>query len=148
MNSANFFWEFTSSGYAVGSGSFVSGSIDAIADTGTSILLLPPEICIAYYEQVDDAQYDYEQAGFVFPCSATLPDITLGIGSYHATVPGSYINYAPVDASGQVCYGGIQPPPEGTPVDAVYGDIFLKSQFVVFDDAASGPQLGVAAKNL
>lgn len=36
VNTANGFWEFTSSGYAVGSGSTVTTSIDAIADTVSS----------------------------------------------------------------------------------------------------------------
>lgn len=31
VNTANGFWEFTSNGYAVGSGAFVSSSIDSIA---------------------------------------------------------------------------------------------------------------------
>ncbi len=41
VNTANGFWEFTGSGYAVGSGAFVSSSTDAIADTGTTLLYLP-----------------------------------------------------------------------------------------------------------
>ena len=91
----NGFWEFTGNGYAVGAGAFVSTSIDAIADTGTSLLYLPSAAVTAYYAQVSGASYSSAQGGYIFPCSATLPSITLGIGSYQAVVPGSYINYAP-----------------------------------------------------
>ena len=41
VNTANGFWEFTGTGYAVGSGAFTSSSTDAIADTGTTLLYLP-----------------------------------------------------------------------------------------------------------
>ena len=41
VKTSNGFWEFTGSGYAVGSAGFVSSSTDAIADTGTTLLYLP-----------------------------------------------------------------------------------------------------------
>ena len=141
VNTANGFWEFTSNGYAVGTGAFTSTSIDAIADTGTTLLYLPTTVVYAYYAKVNGASYDSSQGGYTFPCSATLPSITLGIGSYRAVVPGSYILYAPV--SGSTCFGGIQ---RNTGIGfSIYGDIFLKSQFVVFN-GASTPQLGFAPK--
>lgn len=141
VNTANGFWEFTSNGYAVGSGAFTSSSIDAIADTGTTLLYLPSAIVSAYYAKVSGASYNSGQGGYTYPCSSTLPSITLGIGSYRAVVPGSYINYAPVSSS--TCFGGIQ---RNTGIGfSIYGDIFLKSQFVVFNGASS-PQLGFAPK--
>jgi len=142
VDSSNGFWEFTGTGYAIGDGSFVDDSIDAIMDTGTTLLLVPDDVVSAYYDQVDGASYDDSQGGYTFSCDASLPDITLGIGSYHAVVPGSYINYASVDSSN--CFGGIQS--NSGEQQAIYGDIFIKSQFVVFD--SNGPQLGVAAKDL
>ena len=141
VKTTNGFWEFTGNGYAVGNKAFVSTSIDAIADTGTTLLYLPTAVVTAYYNGVNGAKYDSSQGGYTFPCSTTLPSITLGIGSYKAVVPGSYITYAPV--SGNTCFGGIQ---RNTGIGfSIYGDIFLKSQFVVFD-GTSQPQLGFAAK--
>jgi hypothetical protein len=46
------FWEFTSSGYAFDSSAFVNTSLDAIADSGTTILLLPQAAVLAYWKQV------------------------------------------------------------------------------------------------
>ena len=141
VNTANGFWEFTSNGYAVGSGGFVSSSIDSIADTGTTLLYLPQNVVTAYYNKVSGAKLDSSQGGYTFPCGAALPSITLGIGSYKAVVPGSYMNYAPVSST--VCFGGIQ---SNTGIGfSIFGDIFLKSQFVVFS-GASTPQLGFAPK--
>ena len=102
VSTANGFWEFTGSGYAVGSGAFVSSSIDAIADTGTTLLYLPDAAVSAYYSKVPGAFNDPAVGGYVFPCSATLPSITLGIAGYRAVVPGSYINYAPATDTGKL----------------------------------------------
>ena len=96
VNTANGFWEFTCSGYAVGSGAFTSSSIDSIMDTGTTLLLLPTGAVSAYYAKVSGAKYNSAQGGYTFPCSASLPSLTLGIGTYRAVVPGSYLNYAPL----------------------------------------------------
>jgi hypothetical protein len=84
------FWEFTGTGYAVGSGSFKSSSIDAIADTGTSLLLVDDSVVSAYYKKVSGSGYDSSQGGYTFPCSTTLPSFTLGIGSYKAVIPGTF----------------------------------------------------------
>ncbi|KAL9611422.1 MAG: hypothetical protein Q9167_003928 [Letrouitia subvulpina] len=99
VNSANGFWEFTCNGYAVGTGAFVSASIDSIADTGTTLLYLPQSVVTAYYSKVPGARYDSSQGGYTFACTSILPSITLGIGSYRAVVPGPYINYAPVSST-------------------------------------------------
>ena len=67
VNTANGFWEFTGSGYAVGSGSFKSLSIDAIADTGTTLLLLPDSVVSAYYKQVKGAKNSNSRRRIYFP---------------------------------------------------------------------------------
>lgn len=102
VQTGNGFWEFTGNGYAVGSGAFTSTSIDAIADTGTTLLYLPSAAVSAYYSRVSGAGYSSSQGGYTFPCGATLPSITLGIGSYRAVVPGSYINYAPATSTSKL----------------------------------------------
>ena len=140
------FWGFTADGYTVGTGSATSESIAAIADTGTSLLLLPDDIVSAYYAQVDGAENSSSDGGYVFSCDATLPDISFSIAGYNAVVPGSYMNYAPVSAGSSSCFGGIQS--DSGVGFSIFGDVFLKSQFVVFSDASGGPQLGFAAKDL
>lgn len=90
------FWEFAANGFAVDGGIFRSTSIDAIADTGTTLLYLPDSVVDAYYGSVSSASYDSFQGGYTFPCGTKLPSITLAIGSYSAVVPGSFIEYAPV----------------------------------------------------
>ena len=139
------FWGFTSSGYTVGKGSPVSESIPAIADTGTSLLLLPDDLVSAYYAQVSGSSNSQTDGGYIFGCNTALPDLTLQIEGYAAVVPGSYMNYAPASESGS-CFGGLQS--NSGIGQSIFGDVFLKAHFVVFDDAAGGPQLGFAAKDL
>lgn len=104
---ANGFWEFTAGGYAVGTSTTITGSIgDAIADTGTTLLYLPTAVVKAYYAKVSGATNSASQGGYIFPCSTTLPAFKVSIGGATYTVPGSYINYAPVSST--QCFGGIQ----------------------------------------
>lgn len=98
----------------------------------------------AYYAKVSGAKNSASEGGYVFPCSATLPAFKFGVGSLTVTVPGEYMNYAPVDESGVTCYGGIQDS-SGIGIN-IFGDVALKAAFVVFDGGAE--RLGWAAKGL
>lgn len=144
VDSSQGFWGFTASGYAVGSGARASTSITGIADTGTTLLLLPTSVLQAYYRKVSGAQNSNTYGGWVFPCSVSPPSFSFYIGSTAITIPGSFINFQPVDATGQTCYGGIQ---DASQVGVViFGDVALKAAFVVFDGGKT--RLGWAAKKL
>jgi aspergillopepsin I len=133
VNSANGFWQFTA-GSNIGS---------AIADTGTTLLLIPNANVEAYYAKVSGASYSNSEGGYVFPCSATLPNFNVAIGGKTFVVPGSYINFAPT--SGSTCYGGIQSN-DGIGF-SIFGDVFLKSVYAIFDQTQSSPRLGFAAQS-
>ncbi|ORY57147.1 eukaryotic aspartyl protease [Pseudomassariella vexata] len=150
VNVSSGFWLFESEGFAVGTSGTVSAAHQAIADTGTTLMLLPQEIVDAYYAQVEGAQNAVATAGgYVYPCTATLPDYTAMIGDYQAVIPGDFVNFSPVDGDtfeeATTCFGGIQAITAGIPF-AIYGDIFLKAQFVVFH--GGNGQLGFANKPL
>lgn len=136
------FWQFTADGYSVGKGEAKKSPITAIADTGTTLVMLDDEIVSDYYKQVDGAKNDASAGGYVFDCSTELPEFTIAIGDYKAVIPGKHINYAPLQSGSSTCVGGIQSN-SGLGL-SILGDVFLKSQYVVFD--SQGPRLGFAAQ--
>ncbi|EFZ04356.1 peptidase A1family protein [Metarhizium robertsii] len=144
VDSSQGFWGFTSRGYAVGGGSLNTASTSGIADTGTTLLLLPSSIVSAYYAKVSGARYDSSQGGYTFACSQSLPSFSFGVSGATVTVPGAYLNYAPTDSTGRTCFGGLQSS-SGIGIN-IFGDVALKSAFVVFDGGNN--RLGWAAKAL
>lgn len=142
IKSSQGFWEFTGTGYSIGDGEFTESSIDAIADTGTTLLLMDDSIVSAYYKQVDGAQMDQTQGGYVFDCSVELPDFTLGIGDGKSTIPGTLMSLGGVGDGSNNCFGGLQSN-EGIGL-SIYGDVWLKAVLAIFD--ADNNQFGYAPK--
>ena len=107
--------------------------MEAVADTGTSLAYVDQAIVTAYYKAVKghlNSQYGL----WTFPCAnaAKLPTFSFYIGGQKRTMPGAYGNYGPADATN--CVGGLQP---NTQLGfSLIGDIFLKSQFLVYNPAA------------
>ncbi|EXJ55653.1 hypothetical protein A1O7_08582 [Cladophialophora yegresii CBS 114405] len=147
VDSSRGFWEVDSASFAVQgvqeTGQIANGK--AIVDTGTSLMLVPDEMLVAYWNTVDGAQLSQDAGGVIFPCDTALPDLQVAIGdSYMATISGDGMNFANVgrdtQTGQQFCFGGLQSN-QGIPF-AIYGDVFFKSQFVVFD--GSGPSISIA----
>jgi Eukaryotic aspartyl protease len=92
------FWQFDSTRFAVGDGApqtASAGSGTAIADTGTSLMLMDEAIVQAYYAKVDGARLNQQVGGFTFPCDSILPALTVAVGDkYMAKVSGKLINFA------------------------------------------------------
>ncbi|KAL3459066.1 aspartic peptidase domain-containing protein [Aspergillus heterothallicus] len=132
VDSSQGFWMFPAT---AGSAQF-----SAIADTGTTLIMIDSDIASTYYSQVRGATESYLYGGWVFPCSASVPSFTITINGYDAVVPGEHIKYAPVAQGSSTCFGGIQGN-QGLNF-SILGDVFLKSQYVVFD--SQGPRLGIA----
>ncbi|OBT77459.1 hypothetical protein VF21_05234 [Pseudogymnoascus sp. 05NY08] len=130
IDSSNGFWEFTSTKFSVGNGRVLNAiGGTAIADTGTTLMLVDAAIVNAYYSQVAGAVNNAQVGGITFPCDSVLPDLNVDVGgTYTATIEGKFINFAQVNAN--TCFGGVQPTTGNL---QIYGDIFFKSQFVVFN---------------
>ncbi|TVY18782.1 putative aspergillopepsin A-like aspartic endopeptidase [Lachnellula arida] len=132
VNTTQGFWQFSSQKFQVGTGTAmaVAGG-QAIADTGTTLMLVNAAVVNAYYSQVTGAVNNQTVGGVTFPCSATLPDLMVDIGgNYMAQIRGDDINFAQVDAGSSTCFGGVQAIESDL---QIYGDIMFKSQFVAFN---------------
>jgi aspergillopepsin I len=99
----------------------------------------------SYYSKVQGASLDSSQGGYTFPCSQTPPDFNVAIGGKTFTVPGANIKYAPISAGASTCFGGIQ---ANTGIGFnIFGDVFLKAVYAIFDDSGSSPRLGFASQS-
>lgn len=144
------FWEFPFTRFNVGSSRvWLLSSWRAVADTGTTLILLPADLTQLYYAEVPGANFNATYQAWVFPCGADLPDFNVGfeVGDWHAVVPGKYINYVALseyDPGSTDCYGGIQE--NGNLPFSILGDVFLKAVFAIFDK--DGARIGFADKIL
>ena len=98
-----------------------------------------------FYSQIPGATNNRNYGGYVFPCAATVPSFTFGVGAAKFTIPPAYINYGKVSSGSTTCFGGIQSS-SGVGIN-IFGDVALKAAFVVFD-AGPTPQIGWATKEL
>lgn len=99
VDSSNGFWQFDSAQYAIGEGPLhpITKTPQAIADTGTSLMMVSPEVAEAYYKQVDGGLYAKNANGYIFPCTSSLPTLSVAVGSgYSVTIPGSFMNWSEV----------------------------------------------------
>jgi aspergillopepsin I len=145
VDDTNGFWEYPSTSFIVstadGSLSDSMNNFTGITDTGTTLILMADVAVNAYYDQVSGATYSEGYGGYVFDCSTSLPDLSVQIGDEYATVPGSFLNFAPVSQDGP-CFGGIQSVGNGTM--NIYGGVFLNAFYSVFDDSGATPSFGYA----
>ncbi|KAL1836534.1 hypothetical protein VTJ49DRAFT_5031 [Mycothermus thermophilus] len=123
------FWQIWTAGFRVAGGSQkIVPASPAIVDTGTTLMLASKEMVDAYYNHVPGARRSPVYGGIAFPCNVTLPDLWLDVGgTYTAKIRGSDINFGPI--TDELCFGGIQ---RTTSQFQIWGDIFFRSQFVVF----------------
>lgn len=107
VDSSRGFWEFDSQKVIVNGQTTVIANGKAIADTGTSLMLVSDAMLQAYWSQVKNAQVSQDAGGVIFPCNAQLPDLQVAVGpKYMATVPGKFMNFANIGtdtATGQKC---------------------------------------------
>ena len=113
------FWMFNSSVYGIGGNVTNRGTraSPAIADSGTSLLLLDIEVAEAFWKQVPSSIYVINAGGWVFRCDEQLPDISIAIGNVGPKggktnkgvmihVPGWMLTFSRVGT--EYCYGAVQ----------------------------------------
>ena len=109
VDSSNGFWQFDSASFAVGNGQVqqITQAPTAIMDTGTTLMLVSPEVAKAYYSQVEGAQESNQAGGFIFPCNETLPTLSIAVGDQNmATVPPNVLSFSEAGTdttTGQTC---------------------------------------------
>jgi aspergillopepsin I len=135
------FWDLNPNGFVINNGPILPMRTPAIVDTGSSLWYAPREIVDAYYNSSKVASWNTLQSGWVFPCATRMPDIQVVIENKKFTVAGANMNYQQISST--QCFGGLQRA-DKMPF-SIFGDVFLKGLFVVFEQAPGKPQrLGFA----
>lgn len=144
MDTTHGWWEFPSLSYKVGSKSYTAASgATAIADTGTTLLLMTDDVVDTYYKAVSGATYSSEAGGYIFACDATLPALTVAVGSQSAVIPGEQLNFGDSGVDSK-CYGGLQSVGTGLGSIQIFGDIFFHEFYSVFDKTTDAERFGFA----
>ncbi|KAK3899635.1 aspartic peptidase domain-containing protein [Staphylotrichum tortipilum] len=149
------YWQFAYRGIHVEGQEewYINPLFNAIADTGTTLMLLSRPTAELYYGSVPGAWRNYTLGGiWTFPCSGyKLPDFEIGlvadIGGVEEAViavPGRYMNYSAFTDGTGTCMGGLQE--WGYDEFGIFGDVFLKAVYAVFDVGAA--RIGFAQKVL
>ncbi|KAI0485412.1 aspartic peptidase domain-containing protein [Xylaria cf. heliscus] len=120
-----------------------------IVDTGTTLLFAPDASVDTYFAKIPGANFSEKEYGYVVPCDAKLPDFLWEISDeaghvVKGAVPGEYLIYA--HTTDELCFAGLQAISAFAGVQGIFGDIFLKSGFFVFD--IKGKRFGAASKPL
>ncbi|KAI1107398.1 acid protease [Jackrogersella minutella] len=152
VNNSQGYWGVQQTGFAIG-GSDIKYEFDeaqdVIIDTGSTLFFAPSNAVHMYFNNVPGANYSYREYGWLIPCNATPPDFIYELSdgqgnNITGSVPGAYFIYA--HTSDEQCYAGLQTLGSFTEMPAIFGDVFLKSGFAVFDIAKQ--RFGMAPKPL
>ncbi|KFA60897.1 hypothetical protein S40285_04850 [Stachybotrys chlorohalonatus IBT 40285] len=110
---------------------------NATVDTGTTLLFLPDVIANMYWFSVPGMRiHPTVPEAFTFPCdlSDQLPDLRFkitGPPEHVLTVPGTYLDFGPLESQDGYCWGGMQSA-DGFNT-AILGSAMLKALYVAFD---------------
>jgi hypothetical protein len=128
------FWQVESSFFAVGNGKLQrnTAASPAIADTGTTLLIVDDNVAQSYYDSIEGAALDENQGLYTFPCNSALKDLHISLGTkYMACIDKSLITFQKVVGQPGYCFGSVQGN-MGSGLQ-IYGDVLFKSQFTVFN---------------
>lgn len=127
------FWMFDSPSVTInGTQTTLSGNT-AIADTGTTLLLVSDAVVEDIYKAIPGSTYSQADQGYVFPentSADSLPTIEFAVGNTSITINKDYLAFASSSQSGMV-FGGIQS--QGNNGFNIFGDVFLRCCYAIFD---------------
>lgn len=137
VDNSNGWYGITVRGASIG-GSRVSSSFDAILDTGTSLLVLPNDVASSVAEAYG-ASDNYDGTFSISCDTSSFEPLVFTIGSSTFEVPADSLVY---EQDGYSCIAGFG---YGDYDFAIFGDVFLKNNYVVFNPEAPHVQIAPIA---
>ncbi|KAF8322271.1 acid protease [Clavulina sp. PMI_390] len=143
IDSHNGFWEFPSSQIRIGNRTVQRPKGNtAIADTGTTLILLDDNAVDEIYGRIKGARMD--RSGWILPKNSKPPNMAFAVGRNFYTISGEDLKFA--DAGKGMSFGSIQS--RGQNKQDIFGDVFLKRVYAVFDQTPGHPRLGLGQRTL
>ena len=131
------FWNFNS-GYArVGDKKLIRRGGQAIADTGSNLILTHPHISYMIYSRIKGAIFNRKQPGWIYPKDSPVPEVSFSIGNddrFMITI--NELNLAHLEVGKGYYFGAIQDNPayeSGGPQFDVFGTPFFRQVYAIFD---------------
>ncbi|EXJ94865.1 hypothetical protein A1O1_03263 [Capronia coronata CBS 617.96] len=137
------FWMFSSPSVVINGVAIELPNNQAIADTGTTLMLVTDQICDQIYGAIDGAEYSEDAMGWVFPADTpaeNLPTVSFAVGSKQIVIEKEHLSFAAYNST--MVFGGIQS--QGNLNFNIFGDVFLQGVYAVFD--AGNKQFGVVQR--
>ncbi|OCH94481.1 acid protease [Obba rivulosa] len=134
------FWQVPSTSWTINGEEQNREGNTTILDTGTTLCLVDDSVVEAIYQAIEGARYDNSQGGWKYPSNAQIPTVTFAVGDTQFTVNEKDFGFG--DAGNGFTFGGIQSRGDN-PFD-IFGDVFLKSVYVVFDQGET--RVGLAQR--
>ncbi|KAG9013107.1 hypothetical protein FRB90_006246 [Tulasnella sp. 427] len=137
-NGTSYWWNIASDGISVDD-SEPSGHFEAVIDSGTSLIYVPPTVAAKLYRSIPNAAedaFDLGEGFYTFPCqnASSLPTISLVFNGTRHEIPPEDFNLGMIDMFGDRCVGGIVGLDVGLRVPAaIVGVEFMKAWYSVFD---------------
>ncbi|KAI0920795.1 hypothetical protein AcW1_005030 [Taiwanofungus camphoratus] len=135
------FWQVASTSWTLNGEKKERSGNTAILDTGTTLCLVNDDVVEAIYGTIEGAKYSNEQGGWMYPTSATIPTVSFAVGDTLYTLNST--DFAFGDAGDGYTFGGIQS--SGNLGFDIFGDVFLKSVYVVFNQGEQ--KVGLAQRD-
>lgn len=151
-------WKINLNKISVGESSPVSSSGTAIIDSGNSLIIGPSSAVSDLMQSIQSVSglnvtYNDGTGIYFVPCSvaSTLPNVTFTVSGsdnlkYDISIPGNALIHTDL-SDGTNCAFGIQAATSSYGADWIFGDVFMRQFFIVFDYGNSRISLAVAAFN-
>ncbi|KAJ7162295.1 acid protease [Mycena filopes] len=127
------FWMVPSTSYTLNGETIERADNTTILDTGTTLMLIDDDTVSKIYGAIKGAKFDNDQGGRMYPASSAVPSLGFAIGDTMYTLNAEDFPFG--EAEGGFLFGGVQS--RGSNPFDIFGDIFLKSVYVVFNQGES-----------
>jgi len=130
--SRNGFWQATMDSVTVNGKDIGAKTLNAILDTGTTVIIAPEADAVALHAQIPGSRSD-GQGGFIIPCT-TNAVIALSFGGREFEIDSRDLSFAPLTNNPKGdCISGISSGNFGGGNSWLVGDVFLKSAYFSTD---------------